>query len=85
MAGANETIVAIEVVAEPIDVHDPLLAIPVEVQHVAVAVTVTVTVTQDYVKHHLYHCPLNALGAVFYLRPLAYKCFTPSFFWEENC
>ena len=37
LAGANKTNVAIEVDVEPIDVHDPPLAIPAEIQHVTAA------------------------------------------------
>jgi len=40
VAGADEPIAGIEVVAEPIIVQVPVLAIPVEVPHVAVAIRV---------------------------------------------
>ena len=41
LAGANKTNVAIEVDVEPIDVHDPPLAIPAEIQHATAAATAT--------------------------------------------
>jgi hypothetical protein len=56
VAGTDEPIVGVEVVAEPVVVQIPTLAIPVQVPHVAVAVRV---LPDKLCKCHPRHCLLN--------------------------
>ena len=47
LAGTDEPVVGVEVVAEPIEVQAPTLAMPVEVRHVAVAIRVHPDLRED--------------------------------------
>jgi len=62
IARPDETIVAVPVIVEPVEVQVPLILVPVEIRDIAV----TVRVLPDYTKHHPHHCPLNTLRAVSY-------------------
>ncbi len=61
IAGGDEPIVGIEVVAEPVVVQVPSLAIPVQIPHVAVAIR---TLPDKLRKRHPRHCSLKNLEAV---------------------
>lgn len=59
---AENPVVAVEVVVEPVPVRDPAVVVPVDVVDVLGVVRVPL-----YANCHLYHYPLNTLRAVFYL------------------
>lgn len=61
VSGTEQTIIAIEIVLEPVEVQVPLIAVPVEVRNIAVAVRI---LPNQCTRYLLYHCSLNTLGAV---------------------
>lgn len=59
----DQAVVGVPVVVEPVEVHDPGVAVPVQVRHVQVAVGIP----QEYVTHHQFHRPSSTLRVEFYL------------------
>lgn len=58
---AENPVVAVPVVVEPVPVRDPAVVVPVDVVDVLGVVRVPL-----YANCHPYHCPLNILRAVIY-------------------
>ena len=76
---ANQPVVVVEVVVEPVEVENPLLVVvvPVEVRDVEVVVA---RVAPNYTKYHPDHRPLNTLRVEFYLGSKIRQYFVPSSF-----